>query len=106
MESLCPQSLVRELIGYVIPNEADAPVVFVKAEELPKGALVEFQVNFHNGRHSLEGDIDEDDLEGEYSSRSTQGMSWENCSASVKGQGGRAIIYLHGKSFLGDPVYH
>ena len=70
----------------------------MQAEELPKGALVEFQVNFHTGRPVAE-EVDEDDLEGEYSSGSTRdGISWEICSASIKGQGGRAMVYLHGKS--------
>jgi len=70
----------------------------VQAEELPKGALVEFQVNFHTGRPVAEV-VDEDDLEGEYSSGSTRGgISWEICAASIKGQGGRAMVYLHGKS--------
>jgi diphthine-ammonia ligase len=77
-------------------------VVFVQAEELPKGALVEFQVNFHTGRPGSGAgeDIEEDDLEAELSSGSTGGMSWEVCSANIEGQGGRAMVYLHGKSRL------
>ena len=72
----------------------------MQAEELPKGALVEFQVNFHTGR-PVDEEADEDDLEGEYSSGSTRGgISWEICSASIKGQGARAMVYLHGKSPL------
>jgi len=72
----------------------------VQAEGLPKGALVEFQVNFHTGRPVGE-EVDEDDLEGEYVSGSTRGgISWELCSASIKGQGARAMVYLHGKSPL------
>jgi hypothetical protein len=63
---------------------------------------VEFQVNFHTGRPSLGGDVDEDDLEGEYSSGLARGaISWEICSASVKGQGARVMVYLHGKSAPG-----
>lgn len=70
----------------------------MQAEELPKGALVEFQVNFHTGRPVGE-EVDEDDLEGEYVSGSTRsGISWEICSASIKGQGARAMVYVHGKS--------
>lgn len=72
----------------------------MQAEELPRGALVEFQVNLHTGRPVAE-EVDEDDLEGEYVSGSTRGeISWEICSASIKGQGARAMVYLHGKSPL------
>jgi diphthine-ammonia ligase len=70
----------------------------VQAEELPKGALVEFQVNFHTGRPGYGGDEDDDEMEGVFSSGSTskKGLSWETSSSEVQGQGGRAIVYLHG----------
>jgi len=75
------------------------PVVFVQAEELPKGALVEFQVNFHTGRPGYGGDEDDDEMEGDYSSGSTSRgrMGWEVSTSSVKGQGSRAIVYVYGK---------
>jgi diphthine-ammonia ligase len=77
-------------------------VVFVQAEELPKGALVEFQVNFHTGRPGLGGDADDDEMEGVYSSGSTSrgGMSWEVSAASVDGQGSRAMVCLYGTLHL------
>jgi diphthine-ammonia ligase len=76
--------------------------VFVQAEELPKGALVEFQVNFHTGRPGYGGDEDDDEMEGVFSSGSTSknGLSWETSSSKVKGQGARAMVYLRGKFFL------
>jgi diphthine-ammonia ligase len=76
--------------------------VFVQAEELPKGALVEFQVNFHTGRPGYGGDEDDDEMDGVYSSGSTskQGLSWEISSSEIKGQGGRAMVYLHGEFFI------
>jgi hypothetical protein len=61
-------------------------------------------VNFHTGRPVNE-EVDEDDLEGEFSSGSAQGMSWETCSASVKGQGGRAMVHLHSKLSPGYPIH-
>jgi diphthine-ammonia ligase len=78
--------------------------VFVQAEELPKGALVEFQVNFHTGRPGYGGDEDDDEMEGSFSSGSTsrKGLSWETSSSEVKGQGGRAMVYLRGKLFSVD----
>jgi diphthine-ammonia ligase len=77
-------------------------VVFVQAEELPKGALVEFQVNFHTGRPGYGGDEDDDEMGGLFSSGSTSRnrLSWEISSSEVKGQGGRAMVYLHGKPIL------
>ena len=77
-------------------------MVFVQAEELPKGALVEFQVNFHTGRPGYGGDEDDDAMEGIFSSGSTsrKGLSWEISSSEVKGQGGKAMVYLHGKLVL------
>jgi len=64
--------------------------------------LVEFQVNFHTGRPGYGGDEDDDEMEGIFSSGSTSKneLSWEISSSEVKGQGGRAIVYLHGKSVL------
>lgn len=73
-------------------------MVFVQAEELPKGALVEFQVNFHTGRPGYGGDEDDDEMDGIFSSGSTsrQGMKWEISSSSTKGQGARTMVYLNG----------
>jgi hypothetical protein len=41
-------------------------------------------------------------MEGIFSSGSTsrKGLSWETSSSEVKGQGGRAIVYLYGQFFL------
>ena len=77
-------------------------MVFVQAEELPKGALVEFQVYFHTGRPGYGGDEDDDEMEGILASGSTsrKGLSWKTSSSEVKGQGGRAMVYLHGKLVL------
>jgi len=63
---------------------------------------VEFQVNFHTGRPGYGGDEDDDEMEGLFSSGSTskKGLTWETSSSEVKGQGGRAMVYLHGKLVL------
>ena len=63
---------------------------------------MEFQVNFHTGRPGYGGDEDDDEMEGIFSSGSTSknGLSWETSSSEVKGQGGRAMVYLYGKSIL------
>lgn len=89
----------------------EAPVIFIQASELPKGALVEFQVNFHTGRRcpdsvnhesAEDDDQDDEDLDARYSSAVTSGgMSWELSTADRKGQGSRGMIYIHGQS----PIY-
>jgi hypothetical protein len=63
---------------------------------------VEFQVNFHTGRPGYGGDEDDEEMEGVFSSGSTsrKGLSWETSSSEVKGQGGRAMVYLHGMFVL------
>ena len=63
---------------------------------------MEFQVNFHTGRPGYGGDEDDDEMEGNFSSGSTsrKGLSWVTSSSEVKGQGGRAIVYLYGKFVL------
>jgi diphthine-ammonia ligase len=87
----------------------DAPVLFVQAEELPKGALVEFQVNFHTGRPGVgascsnaeeeDDDNDDDDVELEavYSSYDEKGVRWESCKTNSEGQGRRSMVFLRGK---------
>jgi hypothetical protein len=41
-------------------------------------------------------------MQGIFSSGSTSknGLAWETSSSEVKGQGGRAMVYLHGKFVL------
>ena len=65
---------------------------------------MEFQVNFHTGRPGYGGDEDDDEMEGVFSSGSTsrKGLSWETSSSEVKGQGGRAMVYIHGKPIFFD----
>lgn len=116
--------------GADMPQEGyeDAPIVFVQASELPKGALVEFQVNFHTGRPcfrevterasdpqsadvnvDVDGDEDDDDDDDEEdldvicsSSGSKQhaGMSWEMSTAERPGHGARAMVFISGQSSL------
>jgi hypothetical protein len=93
--------------------------VFVRAKELPKGALVEYQVNLHTGRpgvssgaelpathagDSSSGDeIDDDDDEDEelrpvYASGGDETLWWESCATSSNGQGSRAMVFVSGES--------
>jgi len=61
-------------------------------------------VNFHTGRPGYGGDEDDDEMEAIYSSdsgsTSRNGLSWMISSSEVKGQGSRAIVYLHGQLFV------
>lgn len=79
-----------------------APIAFVQAKELPKGALVEYQVNLHTGRRDYttqaakedEGD-DEEELEPVYESGKGQGVWWESCHTSGKVQrGSRGLVFV------------
>ncbi|WVQ98311.1 hypothetical protein IAU59_005434 [Kwoniella sp. CBS 9459] len=97
------------------------PVAFVQARELPKGALVEFQVNLHTGRHGVGYEAlsststagtttvshqseekpdeldydDEDELEAVYTFGKEDMFKWESCVTSgKKAQGSRAMIFL------------
>lgn len=99
----------------------DAPVIFVQASELPKGALVEFQVNFHTGRptvpdlvhtdnhrqekHEDNDEDDVEDLDAVYSSGEGSGMKWEISTADRAGHGSRAIVFIDGTSSPSIPNY-
>lgn len=86
-------------------------MVFVQAEELPKGALVEFQVNFHTGRRGVvasaatrgqdydnDDDDDDEELEAIYASSSERGRLSESCETNTKGQGRRSIVFIDSTS--------
>ena len=81
---------------------------------MPKGALVEYQVNLHTGRtteHQLEqgheesGDVqennnddDDDDLEAVYSNGKNTSVCWEiSTTSSRSSRGSRAIIFCRGE---------
>nr|KIR83025.1 cytoplasmic protein [Cryptococcus tetragattii IND107] len=81
----------------------DAPIAFVEAKELPKGALVEYQVNLHTGRrdYTMHDEKEEDDDEDEeelgpvYESGRGQGVWWESCYTSGKVQrGSRGLVFV------------
>lgn len=75
-------------------------MVFVQAAELPKGALVEFQVNLHTGRLTVEGtdkDQEEDDLDVVYSAGREPSMTWELSQADRPNHGSRATVFLEGE---------
>lgn len=85
-----------------------APIAFVQAKELPKGALVEYQVNLHTGRRDYtiqdakedeEGDDDDgEELEPVYDSGEGQGVWWESCHTSGRVQGGsRGLVFVKGE---------
>ncbi|ORY30238.1 hypothetical protein BCR39DRAFT_530125 [Naematelia encephala] len=101
-----------------------APVVFVRAKELPRGALVEFQVNVHTGRTvdsvEMEGAVkepeesndeehededEEDELRPIYSTGSGSSWSWERSitSGSVT-RGSRALIFLRDLQEVPAPI--
>lgn len=77
---------------------------------MPKGALVEYQVNLHTGRRDYtiqdakedeEGDDDdgEEELEPVYESGKGQGVWWESCHTSGRVQGGsRGLVFVKGES--------
>lgn len=85
-----------------------APIAFVQAKELPKGALVEYQVNLHTGRRDYtiqdakedeeEDDDGEEELEPVYESGKGQGVWWESCHTSGRVQGGsRGLVFVKGE---------
>ena len=96
----------------------ETPVAFVQAAELPRGALVEFQVDLHTGRPAINAsaelsatasveDDDEDEDEDEdvqpvLSSVVTDDMRWEVCRTSRRGQGSRAMLFAAGPLESGD----
>ena len=82
-----------------------APAIFVQAAELPRGALVEYQVNMHTGREGHEpnpvaADDDDDDDEDEsslapiYAQGDIAGAHWETCSSPASRHGARAALFL------------
>lgn len=87
----------------------DVPVIFVRAKELPKGALVEYQVNLHTGRHDTtqqeirseesEDDDGDEELEAEYrASGPSAGVYWEVCATRGRIRRGlRAAVFVQGK---------
>lgn len=87
-------------------------VIFLRAEELPRGALVEYQCNLHTGRTGCRDDDDDDDddeedgLEPSYVSGGTHNSAagWEisevlgykKGSKVVKGS--RVVVFGYGTS--------
>ncbi|WWD00870.1 hypothetical protein V866_007808 [Kwoniella sp. B9012] len=94
-------------------NSHQPPVIFVQAKELPKSALVEYQVNVHTGRKGVDplpetssasipqqSDSEEDDDEDEdlipsYISGhdEDQEVWWEMYECSGKNQGSRGVAF-------------
>lgn len=87
-------------------------MVFLRAKELPRGALVEFQVNLHTGRRDMmvesesfrqtieqEDSDDEDDLEAIFSQADDGHVRIERCATSgQRGRGFRQIVCVRGSS--------
>jgi diphthine-ammonia ligase len=96
--------------------------VFTRVKELPRGALVEYQVNLHTGRPGVSstnaelrathgdsprrGEVDEEDDEEElrplYASGADETLWWESCATSSSGQGSRAMVFV--SSELGESI--
>ncbi|WWD07382.1 hypothetical protein V865_005480 [Kwoniella europaea PYCC6329] len=96
-------------------NSHQPPVIFVQARELPKSALVEYQVNVHTGRKGVDplpetsstsipqqSDSEEDDEDDEdedlipsYRSGSDEDQEvwWEMYECSGKNQGSRGVVF-------------
>jgi diphthine-ammonia ligase len=73
----------------------------VRASELPRGALVEYQVNVHIGREDCDppqskddDDDDDEDLSPTYASGDIAGAHWETCVAPPSRRGARVAIFL------------
>jgi diphthine-ammonia ligase len=97
-------------------NECEeTPLLIVRAKELPRGALIEFQVNLHTGRRDDDGptvplsrtDDDDDDEDGDAleaiytSDESETGIRWEICRTSgIRNRGSRGMIFLTGEFYL------
>jgi diphthine-ammonia ligase len=70
-------------------------LIVLRAKELPKGALVEYQVNLHTGRRGaedVEGD-DDDELEPGFVSGRDGQVWWETCKS---GKGWRGAVFMEG----------
>jgi diphthine-ammonia ligase len=84
--------------------------MFVRAKELPRGALVEYQVNLHTGRRDVtdittreeESDAEEDDeLEPRFESETMGKILVESCTCSGRPKRGlRAIAFVRGEVAL------
>ncbi|ODN79369.1 hypothetical protein L202_03373 [Cryptococcus amylolentus CBS 6039] len=78
-----------------------APALFVQAKELPKGALVEYQVNLHTGRRDQtlltqgndDDDDDDDELKVVYEQCSGEDMWWESSRTVGRDLGCRGIVF-------------
>lgn len=85
--------------------------MFVRASELPRGALVEYQTNMNTGRQGCDDmvsdadqEVDESELEGEYASGDVRGTYWETCRAPAGRTGNRAAIFIPGKLQTGSAL--
>jgi hypothetical protein len=93
---------------------AHTPALFLQAHELPRGALVEYQVNWHTGRPGVQNnspidglqindDNDDDDDDDEMtaicdsSNQAGASITFDTCIASRGGQGGRGFLFIHGQ---------
>ena len=62
-------------------------MAFCRAKELPRGALVEYQINLHTGRDASE----ENELVPMYRSGIARDFTWETCSNA---SGCRGILFI------------
>lgn len=79
-------------------------MIFLQARELPKGALAEWQVNMHTGRHALSEpapEEDDDELEGVFEVDVHGGLRVESCQPS-SGHGKRTLVFSYGIHTLPD----
>ncbi|KAK4683546.1 diphthine-ammonia ligase, partial [Tremellales sp. Uapishka_1] len=92
-------AVVRKAWALWVENNGftHAPVMFVRAKELPKGSLVEFQTCLDTGRRddNDEDDDDEGEAEAVYNQGGGHEVWWESCSCSSS-KGGRAMIFIAG----------
>ncbi len=89
----------------------EAPVLFARTKELPRGALVEYQCNLHTGRRMFgameigeEYDDEDDDLEPKCSlAEAVDGaLRWVVCESSgAKRAGLRAVVFAYREFVLG-----
>ncbi|WVQ75780.1 hypothetical protein IAR50_005413 [Cryptococcus sp. DSM 104548] len=81
-----------------------APALFVQAKELPKGALVEYQVNLHTGRRDQtllsqrnnDDDDDDDELQVAYEKSTGEDIWWESSKTVGKDLGCRGVVFAKG----------
>jgi len=80
-------------------------VLFVRAKELPRGALVEFQCNLHTGRRvgtnaEDEGDFDQE-LKATHNATEWAGedtLSEIYGTSEIEKQGTRGLFFIYGAS--------